>query len=255
MKSMRLGSTVSFNRTNPASYRQSLVVVFSSILLASLMWQLTSSFTENSSLAILPNICWIFYAAVLTLGLTMRNRPSVFNLLPISYKQRTVYFYLAMVVIVIFTAIVIALVFLAIFLFTFLIMLIFTGGGILSEGSGIEEEIDSVNTVAIGWQGNLFALFLLLLVIGAATIIILMNNGKLRNVLCFVYPIVQHILLVIMLNIADSSHGITLAGNLFASFKNLPLSWLWLTFFGIISVGVLTYSVIRLIQYHRPKQY
>ena len=257
LRSMRDGVTVSMNRNNPSAYRESIILIFSAIFMASLMGQLTVSMFDQSVMAIIPGLSWLFYAAVLSLGMYLRNRPAEFNLLPISYKWRSLYFYLAMFVIVAVMMVVFLVAILVIMLFTFLMLAIISGGAIFKEIS-VEVEDGIGEIVPIGWQGQLFGVILILTVIGAASLIILIKSGKLRNVLCFVYPLVQHIVLVIMLNIANKysvGSGFALSGNLFASFKYLPLSWLWLTIFGAAAIGLLTYSVIRIIRYHRPKDY
>ena len=246
-------------QTRGSSQSQDIAfIIFATYLMMFIIGQTSVTVTDGlNSISLLSAnaLSFFMYSTVLSMGLQLRNRPSVFNLTPINWKKRTAYFYITALLITLFIIIGITVFITVMFFIIALVVLITTGEWVFTAGEeeGLSDALSQ--SLTIGAQGHLFTIFTLLLIIGAATAICLIDSTKLRRILYYAFPVALYIPLFIMINVSNPAKGLTFGGNLAGNFENLPISWLWLVIWALISTGVFAFGVYRLIMRERPKEY
>lgn len=246
------GTTVNVRATGSAWASDGVFITWSMFLMMWILGQSSINFTENGMSFPLFSISffgWAFFVSILTLGMYLRNKPSAFNLLPISWKKRTAYFYVTALVFVALILVGIIACFLVIFATAAIITLAVQGVDFVYEEETVSEFIPMCA------QGQLFGVCVILLIIGAATAICLIKSDKLRRLMYYVFPLALDIPLLIMNNLTNGTGVFALSGNIYANFERLPISWLWLTFAAIIAIGAFAFGLYRLIQHERPKDF
>ena len=205
--------------------------------------------TVNSGLFVIP---FFSYVSICAMGLYLRRSPALFNLLPVSYKKRAVYFYLSALLYSLIVAV--ALLVITIVMSGIIMLIIYMTEGVNAFITDVGDEPAEL-FVSMGIKGHFLTTCICLLTIGVSTLLALTKSRIKRNILSFVYPIALFIPLFILVNVADRVSGINSNGNIFYGIENLPLSWLWLAIIAVISVGFAVFSVVRLIQHERPKDF
>lgn len=246
------GGTTINSRSSTNRSLETVFIIFATYLLMYVLGQASTVISDDGGSISFSAVSsgWLFYASILALGTCLRNKPSVFNLLPISWQKRTVYFYVTVLVNVVLVVLGLAIIFSAVVLFIALIVFATSGEWIFTT-DGSELPVAASATV----QGQLFGVCVLILIIGVATLLCFINGTKLRRFMYFVFPVALSVPLLIMINIAEPVTWFTLNGSLYANFNNLPLSWLWLTLSAVLAITVFVFGVLRLIKHERPANY
>ena len=249
-KSVMLGVSA----RNNADATDTVFIIFSVYFLMFVLSLL--GFRSSDEFVVIDSVVLVIpffsYISISIMGLYLRRSPALFNLLPISYKKRTVYFYLSallysLIVIVAFLVV-------AIVVSGIIMLIIYVSEGANAFITDVGDEPDEL-FVSMGIQGHFLTTCICLLTIGVATLLALTKSRIKRNILSFVYPIALFIPLFVLANIADTVSGIDTSGNIFYGIENLPMSWLWISVIAVISIGFAVLGVVRLIQHERPKNF
>lgn len=230
------------------------LIIISGLLVAGVTACLNNSHNiegaENMSGTVFIYASTFVYVCALSLGTSRRVKPSVLNLVPISYKKRAVYSHFAVFTIgLIFLACWFAAMLVWILLIS-LVTLIFTGNWtfLLSfeENAGIAVYPDV--------QGVLFVIILFIALFGAGMAVSYIRNKKIRYSMLFVCPAVFGALALLTVNMSAEGKFV-LSNNMLYNFKNLPLSWVWLVGFAVIAVAICAVSVFIAIKAEKPKNF
>lgn len=242
----------SFNNSNTlqASGKMSkeICFIFISMFLLSVPIGMMNTNTNDDSVSIMLSGCVWMFGICLFLGVLHRHKPSVLNLLPLNYKKRVVYSYLADIVCYLLIIVVMLLLSLTLIAIICFFEFIFEG-----DLTFVFEDGESFQPVGI--QGELFWFFMNIFVYSMAKIISCLNKKTVRYTFMFVFPIVLIIIAAILVNFSNGVPYFTLKCNVVENFNNLPLPWLWLTVIGVISALVFISSVLCVIDTEKPKDY
>lgn len=191
------------------------------------------------------------YLMAVVAGTVRRTKPSALSLAPVSYKKRAIFSHLTVLLNCLIFVVVWFSIMLAFILFISLAALIFTGEWVFlpafEHNAGIALYPDAL--------GVLFVIFLFIALFGAGMAISYIKNKKLRYSMLFVCPAVYGAIALFVANMASSDGKFVFCNNMLFNFKNLPLSWLWLTFFAVFAVVICAVSICLALKYEKPKNY
>lgn len=231
-----------------------LLIIISALLVAGVTACLNQSYVAdgsgNFSGSIFIYASTFVYTMALSMGTMRRFKPSLMNLVPISYKKRAVYSHLSVMLYGVIFVLCWFAIMLAVILFISLLTLIFTGEWVFfphfAENAGFAVYPDV--------QGVLFIVFLSVALFGVGMAISYIQNKKVRYSMLFVFPAVFFALALLLVN--KSVEGkFVLCNNMLFNFINLPLSWVWLTAAAVIAVSVCAVSLALGFKAEKPKNY
>lgn len=193
---------------------------------------------------------WVALVVSYIIGYRRRKKPSTLNLMPINYKKRVLYSYLSALLSTVIVIILFLVCFMVLMLLIALIILATTG-----EWVFVIEQSESV--VAICAQGQAFSFFFWLFVFGGGMMITYFKKPKTRYIAMVAFVALLEIIALLFINMLSVGYEyeFALSGNVAADFEKLPLSWLWLTGFGLIAVGVFAASVCCALDAEKPKDF
>lgn len=227
--------------------RGSLVIILSTIALGYVL-----GYAEIDTISLpLSMFIILSWAAICAVAELVRRRPSLLNMLPISWPKRVIYFilgsfiYMLMIILVILAIVIVTL------LLVSAVVLICTGEWIFVIEATEEEEIIADSTVpyAITGQGIMLYFAVFATELGAALSIGNITITKVRNILSFAFSIALAIPLV-LIKLAVQTYS-----PQYMSLAQVPFSWLYASLFLAVGLAALGYGIYRLITYLSPKNY
>lgn len=218
-------------------------------IILNLMCAFTDDDSAGVSMSLILVIGIIGYLAPIIMGTFRRIKPSLLAVAPINYKKRVAFAYITDVLSIIVICAVIAVSVLLGTLFISVLGYVFTG-----EWMFVLDTSETI-TLELGVQARLFEVFLALLMYGVGSCVSNIQSKKSRLIVLLAFPAALELLALIMLNVANRRAGFIFSGHLSANFENLPLSALWLSLFGILSVGSVICSVFLAVKAQKPKNY
>ena len=199
------------------------------------------SFVGGSSIPFTLCFFAFAYLTVIALCLTVRVRPSLYNLLPIGGRRKTGFFFLSVLFTAVVSIVIFAVVLTVFFLIIALIVLVTSGEWII-----VFEESESPAMTC--WQGELLALILGGGIFGAGMIVGCIKRKSLQIIFTLLIPIIVVAPFIVIMQLGKIEYG-----QLFILFDALPFSYLYLIAFGLIATALLAVGVMRIIRFLNPK--
>ena len=199
------------------------------------------SFVGGSSIPFTLCFFAFGYLTVIALCLTVRIRPSLYNLLPIGRRRKTGFFFLSIALTTVLAMLAVAVTLLLAFLIVALIGFVASGEWFFV----LESEAPAMTC----WQGQVLALILGVGIFGAGMIASCLKKKSLRITFTLLIPIIAIAPFFAIMQLGGVEFG-----QLFILFDTLPYSYVYLIVFGVIALTLLVVGVLRLIRFLNPKR-
>lgn len=224
------------------------VLIASTIITAFVLQSMNTTISDRSIEGTFIS-AWILYGCCLLCGYQRRKKPSAFNLIPIGYRKRVLWAYLANVVFYIITII-------CWITFGILIILFISIVTFLASGEWILVMEETVNSpVYIGAQGAVFDVLMFLFLFGAGMLLSYISDRVIRMIATIGFPLLFEIFALIILHYSGNYGSLIPMGNVIENFGNLPCPIAWLVGFGAITVLTWVGSIYFALKYEKPKEY
>lgn len=221
------------------------VAIFDMVLIFILMIGLSAS-KEGFAIHTGIQMGAYFMFAIILSSRVVFCKPSLFNLMPIGYKRKTVYFLLSVILAVVVASIAIDVAFIAMIFVLAVLTFFFTGEWTFVA----EENAQTAELASTCLQGGFLQLGIFLCIVGLTLIIAFIKRRTLRNILLMVQPCFVFIPLFIYRNAAGVE-----SGTLFSKLDIYPCSELIVCLFVIAGAALVAIGVIRLFAIMKPKEF
>jgi len=237
-----------FGKTIP----DTVIKIVFAVLISAVIWQ-TKVQTDGYDDFNAVSVVFLFAAYLFLISSARVHKPSVAALYPVSYRRRTAYNFLCLLT---FTLIVFAL-FVLFILCLELFPMLFAGLllGIWEPFGLVFKALFTNLAVEVDVYGIIFLVFYVLALFGAGRIYGCLEKRKARCIFAGAFVLAEEALVLLLVNFSDTSAGFRWSSLAVQNFGNLPLAWLWLTVFAVISAGICAVSVYLTVRCEKPKDF